>query len=90
MNLIQMLHHTLSRLDPDPGDWPTGDQVEAIVQTVRMWEDDVRPVVRVMRADPHTEPSDRWIVQVDTVPETGNVTIYLNDGDPLFDGDPEG
>ena len=29
------------------------------------------------------------LVQVDTYDDTGNVRIFVNDGDPVFDEDPE-
>lgn len=49
---------------------------------------------------PHTRPAptatigrseddDRWIVQIDTQTGTGPLTIALNDGPPVWEGDPE-
>ena len=32
---------------------------------------------------------DSILVQVDTYDDTGNVRIFVNDGDPVFDEDPE-
>ena len=36
-----------------------------------------------------SEDDQRWIVQIDTQPDTGPLTITLNDGPPSWDGDPE-
>lgn len=44
-----------------------------------------RPEVAVLRS----VDDQRWIVQIDTQEGTGHITVYVNDGDPVFDADPE-
>lgn len=90
MSLNERVEEALRALDPDSATWPTGEQVEAIAEAVKAWEDETRPRVAVMRADPDGVDPDRWIVQIDTTEGTGHVTVYLNDGDALWDQDPEG
>ena len=90
MSLNERVEEALRALDPDSATWPTGEQVEAIAEAVTAWEDETRPRVAVMRADPFMDPgSRRWIVQIDTTEGTGHVTVYLNDADALWDQDPE-
>lgn len=48
-------------------------------------KDQAKPTATVMRS----EDGQRWIVQIDAVEQAGHTTVYINDGDPLFDGDPE-
>lgn len=44
-----------------------------------------RPEVDVLRS----EDDQRWIVQIDAEVGTGQITVYVNDGDAVFDADPD-
>lgn len=87
-NLTDAIEANLALVEPDEGDWPTGEMIEMIVAAVRAHDDRTRPKVEVMRPDPDSPDPERWIVQIDTTADTGQVTVYLNDA-PLYDADPE-
>lgn len=36
-----------------------------------------------------SEDGARWVVHIDTKIDTGRVTVYINDGDAVYDADPE-
>lgn len=60
------------------------DEVRALVSAATGQEKTQGPTVHVSRA----EDGARWLVQIDTAPATGVVTIDLNDS-RIFSGDPE-
>lgn len=70
----------------------TTEGAEVVRRTVGEWEPVLSDKVKVtlMTSDPDLDMPERILVQIDTVEDTGHITVYLNDGDdPLFDGDPE-
>lgn len=70
----------------------TTEGAEVVRRTVGEWEPVLSDKVKVtlMTSDPDLGDPPRILVQIDTVEDTGHITVYLNDGDdPLFDGDPE-
>lgn len=44
-----------------------------------------KPTVDIYRA----EDGERWVVHVDTTDDTGHITVYINDGEAVYDNNPE-